>query len=70
MTGSSHILVMVRQAVTLGGRGPKMSVPMRTRVAPSATAAAKSPDMPMERWGSGRPVRARKSSRRRYRRAK
>ena len=30
MTGSSHIIVMVRYAGTLDGRGPKMSVPMRT----------------------------------------
>ena len=30
MTGSFHILVMIRYAGTLGGRGPKMSVPMRT----------------------------------------
>ena len=35
---------------------PKMAVPMRTMVAPSATAASRSWDMPMDRVSSGKPA--------------
>ena len=34
----------------IGGRGPKMAVPTRTRLAPSRMASAKSPLMPIERY--------------------
>ena len=44
-------------------RGPKMAVPTRTRVEPSSTATAKSPDMPMESSVRGRPVSPRRWSR-------
>ncbi len=49
-------------------RGPKMAVPTRTRVAPSAMAASKSPLMPMEssaRQPGGRPGARRVASSRR-----
>ena len=52
------------------GRGPKMSVPTRTRVAPSSTACTQSPDMPMESSGSLMPRRASRSSRSSRSRAK
>lgn len=45
------------------GRGPKMSVPTRTRVAPSSTACTQSPDIPIESSGSLMPRRASRSSR-------
>ncbi len=52
------------------GRGPKMSVPTRTKVAPSSTACTQSPDMPMESSGSLTPRRVSRSSRSSRRRAK
>lgn len=52
------------------GRGPKMSVPTRTRVAPSSTACTQSPDIPIESSGSLMPRRASRSSRSSRSRAK